>query len=235
MAKSRQPVVSQSSRQEIDAFIEQLNRAPAVVDHGRRGRILFALDATASRQPTWDHASHLQNEMFHQAASLGGLELKLCYFRGYNEFQQSRWLDNADALTRTMNQVHCAAGHTQIGNVLHLALSETRQQPVQAVIYIGDCLEEKLDPLCKKAGELGLLNTPVFLFQEGADPVAKRGMREIARLSGGAYHSFDGHSSGLLKQLLLAVAVYASGGRKALQHFAAGQGPSVNRLLEQLK
>ena len=41
---------------EVDAFLAQARAmAPATVAGGR-GRLIFALDATMSRQPTWDTA-----------------------------------------------------------------------------------------------------------------------------------------------------------------------------------
>ncbi|MGH1461410.1 MAG: VWA domain-containing protein [Neptuniibacter sp.] len=224
-----------SSGHELDAFIEELNKAPATLSNQNTGRILFALDATASRQRTWDHACHLQNEMFIEAGKMGGLELKLSYFRGFNEFSSSKWLSNSEDLLNIMNGVRCSPGHTQISKVLDLALTETRQRKIQAVIFIGDCMEESLDHICQKAGELGLLSTPVFTFQEGNELVAKRAMKEIARLSGGAYHAFNARSAHLLKQLLAAVAVYAAGGKKALQHYSKNKDKAVLHLLEQLK
>lgn len=227
--------LSLSSTHELDEFIEQINKTPATFNDNSIGRILFALDATASRQHTWDHACHLQNEMFIEAGKVGGLQLKLCYFRGFNEFNYSDWLSNSTQLLNIMNDVHCAPGHTQMAKVLDLALSETRGRKIQAIIYIGDCMEESLDHICQKAGELGLLNTPVFVFQEGNELVAKRAMKEIARLSGGAYYAFNMQSANLLRQLLAAVAVYAAGGKKALQHYSEGKDQAVIHLLEQLK
>lgn len=235
MPKSKQPLATQTSKQELDAFIDKMQQTPVIFSAGGEGRVLFALDATASRQLTWDHACHLQNSMFMEAGKIGGLMMKLCYFRGFQQFHQSDWLTDSHSLLNIMQQVSCAAGHTQIGKVLNLALKETRIKSVQAVIYIGDCMEEPVDNLCQKAGELGLLSTPVFIFQEGNELIAKRAFKEVARLSGGAYHSFNSASSHLLKQLLNAVAVYASGGKKALQHFAQDKDPAITRLLEQLK
>ncbi len=224
----------QSNSQDIDRFIDQLQQAPALVTGGT-GRLLFALDATASRQPTWDHASHLQSEMFTAAANLGGLQIQLCYFRGYREFQHSLWLTESRQLLQQMNQVHCAAGHTQIARILQHAINETRKKPVQAVVFIGDSMEETLDQLCQLAGQLGLLNTPVFLFQEGTDPITHRAMQQIARLSGGAHLQFDQRSASQLKALLKAVAIFATGGKKALEHYAQSQDQTVLRLTQQLK
>ena len=234
MAKNSKDLTLSSSM-ELDAFIDKLHKAPAPISSQGMGRILFALDATASRELAWDHACHLQNEMFIEAGKLGGLQLKLCYFRGFNQFTSSDWLNQSDQLLNIMNGVSCAPGHTQIAKVLDLALAETRTRKIQAVIFIGDSMEESLDHLCQQAGELGLLSTPVFIFQEGNELVAKRAMKEIARLSGGAYHAFNTRSADLLRQLLTAVAVYAAGGKKALQDFGKGKDQAVSHLLEQLK
>ncbi|WP_027857301.1 hypothetical protein [Marinobacterium jannaschii] len=233
MSQSKPPVTT-SSRQDIDAFIDQLQRAPAVVTTEDAGRLVFALDATASRQPTWDHACHLQSEMFRAAADIGGLQVQLCYFRGFGDFYHSDWLSNTNTLLKQMNGVQCMAGHTQIERLLNHALFETRLRKVQAIIYIGDCVEESVDKICQQAGELGLLGTPVFVFQEGNELVAKRCFKQIARLSGGAYSSFGSHSAKILHDLLAAVAIYAAGGRKALEDFARRKQGEVLKLTHQL-
>ena len=83
--------------------------------------------------------------------------------------------------------------------------------------------------------ELGLVGVPVFLFQEGSDAKAERAFREIARLSRGAYCRFDAGSARQLRALLAAVAVYATGGRKALKDFSdETKNAAALRLLEQL-
>lgn len=233
MDKNKQ--LNLSSANQLDNFIEQIKNAPVPVSHTGRGRILFALDATASRERSWDHASHIQNEMFVAADKLGGLQLKLCYFRGFNDFYASDWLSDSSHLQTIMGKVHCMAGHTQIGKILHQALQDTRKHKVDAVILIGDCCEESIDHLCALAGELGLLSTPIFVFQEGNELTSKRTFKEIARLSGGAYHSFDSYSAHLLKQLLTAVAIYATGGKKALEQQTQVDNAVTRQLLQQLK
>ncbi len=233
MGKEKSPALT-SSRQEIDAFLDQVAKAPAILSSGSEGRLLFALDATASRQPTWDHACHLQSAMFREAGQIGGLQVQLCYFRGFGEFQSSPWLNNTETLLRQMNGVQCMAGHTQIARVLDHALLETRLRRIQAVVYIGDCMEESVDKLCQLAGELGLLGTPVFVFQEGNELRAKRAFKQIAQLSGGAYSSFNSSSARILHDLLAAVAVYAAGGRQALEDFARRKQGEVLRLTRQL-
>jgi hypothetical protein len=176
-----------------------------------RGRLVFAMDATMSRQPTWDMALQLQADMFHEVKTVGGLDVQLVFFRGAGECQASKWVSDPDALARLMTTVHCAGGYTQIRKVLSHARKETEGKRVNAVVYVGDCMEEEIDDLCGRAGELALLGVPVFLFQEGHDPVQ-------------------------LRELLSAVAVYAAGGRQALEKLAgAGRGAGAQKLLGQMK
>ena len=133
-----------------------------------------------------------------------------------------------------MTRVSCVAGQTQIGRVLQHALDETRKKKVHALVFVGDCMEEDPDPLARLAGELGLLAVPVFFFHEGTDPVAEKSFRHMARLSGGAYCRFDARSASQLRDLLSAVAVYAAGGRKALESHGQRKGGIVLQLTHQL-
>ncbi len=110
-----------------------------------------------------------------------------------------------------------------------------RQRKVQALVFVGDAMEEAIDDLCAAAGELGLLGVPAFMFQEGDDPVAERAFREIARLTRGAYCRFDPGAAHELAELLRAAAAYAAGGIKALADLVARQGAGTLRLLEQLR
>src|SRR5690606_23439889 len=198
-------------------------------------RLIFAMDATMSRQPTWDSACRIQAEMFEETARIGGLDVQLVYFRGLRECRASRWVADATQLADLMAQVACRGGHTQIGKALSHVRAETEKAKVDAVVYVGDCMEESIDRLCHLAGELSLLGVPVFMFQEGHNRIAERAFREIARLTGGAYCRFDTGSAAQLRQLLSAVAVYAAGGRKALADFSSARGGEAALLLEQLK
>lgn len=228
MAKDK--LVKTSNRSEVEAFLNKVATTPVRKPASRTGRLIFAMDATASREPTWDQACHIQAQMFEETAALGGLSIQLCYYRGLNEFNASDWLSNKTDLQQRMMAVRCLGGHTQIRRVLQHALTETRQKEVDAVVFVGDCLEEGVDELCQLAGELGLHNVPVFLFQEGDYAVAKRAFKQIARLTDGAYCPFDASSAQQLRDLLSAVAVYAAGGRRALENFSKARG-GVTRLL----
>jgi hypothetical protein len=226
----RTPAAGTSDR-DVGAFIAKLKALAPATAVGR-GRLIFAMDATMSREPTWDMALALQADMFKAVKDVGGLDVQLVFFRGAGECRSSKWVSDPDALARLMTTVRCHGGYTQIGKVLTHARRETERLKVSALVYVGDCMEENIDDLCARAGELGLLGLPVFLFQEGADDRAERAFREIARLSKGAYCRFDAGSARQLRELLSAVAVYAVGGRKALE--AAG-GRGARLLLEQMK
>jgi len=234
MAGANKDLPQKSSRAAIDAFVERVRATPVVKSGGARGRLIFAMDATASREPSWDRACQIQGEMFSETAALGGLDIQLCYYRGFGEFEASAWLSSADALLQRMTSVSCRGGYTQIEKVLQQAIDETRSRKVQALVFVGDCMEEDVDRLCHLAGELGMLGVPAFLFHEGAEPGAKKAFGEIARLTRGAYCSFDANSAAQLRDLLSAVAVYAAGGRAALQDFSQSRSEVVRRLTRQL-
>ena len=219
---------------DVSAFLEKVASAPLIKPAGERGRLIFALDATASREPTWERACRIQGQMFAAASASGGLEIQLCYYRGYAEFDASLWLRQADDLVKRMTAVHCLGGYTQIAKLLRHAIGETRIKKVDAVVFIGDCIEENAGRLCELAGHLGILTVPVFVFQEGHDPVAERTFRQIARLTRGAFCHFDAGSAQELRDLLSAVAVYASGGRRALENFGRRHGGIALQLTHQM-
>ena len=223
-----------SSKSEIDAFIKKVQSTPVIKTANERGRLIFAMDATASRGPTWDRACNIQSEMFKETSALGGLDIQLCYYRGFGEFKASPWMSSADELLQRMTSVSCRGGYTQIEKVLHQSIKQTKKQKVHALVFVGDCMEEDPDRLCQLAGELGLLGVPAFLFHEGANPAAQRTFKQIAELTRGAYCPFDATSAGQLRDLLSAVAVYAAGGRAALQDFSKKRGEVVRRLTSQL-
>lgn len=225
---SNVPLKPSDKRAAIDAFLAEV-RTPASVARGTRGRLVFAIDATGSRQATWDTACHLQGEMFQEVAAIGGLDIQLVYYRGLRECSHSRWVSDARALAGLMEGIDCQVGHTQIGRVLAHARKESNRETVAAMVFVGDCVEEEPADLYATAREL---RVPVFLFQEGDNPIATKVFSEIARLTGGAHCLFDPGSAKQLAELLCAVATYAAGGKQAL--LQSGNVGAV-RLLEQLK
>lgn len=215
----------EKSKTDVDTFLAKLAATPPA---GRgRGRLIFAMDATASREPTWARACQIQNEMFTATAALGGLAVQLVFYRGFGECKASGWLSNADDLVRRMTSVRCLGGQTQIGKVLGHAAREAAKHRVGALVFVGDCMEEDIDAVCSQAGELGLLGVPAFLFHEGDDPAAASAFQQIAKLTGGAYCRFDASSADHLKRLLGAVAVYVAGGAPALADYSKRTGVTL--------
>jgi hypothetical protein len=226
---------TKSSTSDVKAFLEKVASTPTSKTAGQRGRLIFAMDATASRQPTWDRAAQIQGEMFTETSNLGGIEIQLVFYRGFGEFKASPWLLEAHDVLRMMTSVYCMAGETQIGKVLNHAINETKKRKVNAVVFVGDCVEEDIDRLGAIAGELGLMGVPAFIFHEGMDPVAEYAFKEIARLTNGACCRFDSGSAHVLKELLSAVAVFAAGGRAALEDLAKKRGGETLRIAHQVK
>jgi hypothetical protein len=224
-----------STKSDIDAFLDAAAKLPVEPWSGR-GRLIFALDATMSRQATWDIAQSVQGRMFATAAAHGGLEVQLVYYRGFSECKASRFVTGGQSLASLMTKIGVGAGQTQIEKVLRHVLDETRKTPIRVLVFVGDAMEESLDVLAGFAAEMGLLGVKAFLFQEGRDPVAEQAFRKIAMLTGGAYATFDLSAPDRLVALLSAAAAYAAGGRPALEFEARARGASAaNQLLSQMR
>lgn len=230
--------IDKSAAADISNFLQKAEQLTGKGDG--RGGLIFALDATMSRQSTWDQAQHTQAEMFDAVGKAGGLDVQLVYFRGHGECRASRWVGETGELRDLMSGISCRGGQTQIGKVLtHSRKEAAKKNPlnpkksrVDAVVYVGDAMEENVDALCQKAGQLGLLGVPCFMFQEGFDATAENAFREISRLTNGAFMRFGPGSAAQLVDLLKAVASFVSGGRKALE---ANTSREAILLLEQMK
>jgi hypothetical protein len=219
----------------VETFLKEVANTPPPQPGRSRGRLIFALDATASREPTWDRACQVQGQMFLETAALGGLDVQLVYYRGFDECRASRWVDNPGDLVRLMSGVFCLAGQTKLGRVLRHAVRETEKKRVAALVFVGDCFEENLDQVGQIAGQLGLLGVRAFLFQEGGNADAERAFRQIARLTNGAHCRFDATSPKQLRDLLGAVAAYAAGGQRALADLSRHSCPEVRLLASQVR
>ncbi len=198
------------------------------------GRLMFAMDATASREHTWDMACQIQADMFMSTQDIGNLEICLCYFRGYHEFHVLDWSRDAAKLRDQMLAVRCLAGHTQIKRTLEQAVKVCASQKIKAVVFVGDSFEEAIDDVGTTAGKLGMLGVPVFIFHEGQDPNAKKAFQHIAQLTQGAYCAFDQNSVSQLKDLLCAVAAFAVGGVSALEKHSQQGNQLASSIIKQL-
>ena len=122
---------------------------------------------------------------------------------------------------RTMEQVRCKSGYTQIAKALEHAINETMRDRVSATVLIGDMCEaeggDNIDRVAQMAHRLGQLWTPVFAFLEGNDRTAEAAFRKIAELSHGAFGRFDAGGAKQLGEMLRAAARFAVGGIGALE------------------
>ena len=235
MRKDKANLPASELNGDVDGFLRQLASTPSVGRGEGQGRLIFSMDATASREATWDKACHIQSEMFLATEALGGLSVQLAFYRGFGECKSSPWVNSSAALVQKMAAVMCLGGRTQIRKILKHTLRQNEKKRVNALIFVGDCIEEDIDELCELAGKLGVRGVPIFVFQEGNDQAATMGFRQFARLTGGAHCHFDINSAEELKSLLAAVAVFASGGRKALENFGGQNRQAVARLTSQVK
>ena len=233
-ASGKTPLTPGSPSDAIAAFLDAAARSAPALAATMRGRMIFALDATMSRQPTWDLAQSLQGKMFQAAAGLGGLDVQLVYFRGFGECRASRFVSGGEGLAALMGRISVRGGATQIAKVLAHARDEAQRAKVGALVFVGDAMEEDVDRLAALAGELALTGVKAFLFQEGDDPTARRAFREIARITDGAFSAFDAGAAARLGSLLRAAAAYASGGRAALEAQAIGD-EHARALLTQMR
>ncbi len=206
---------------DLASFLDEVKAFHALT---ARGRLIFALDATMSRGPTWDLAASLTAGMLREA---GGLDVQLAYFRGEKEVRASGWMPDADRLVKMMTKIACEAGGTQLERILVHAQKETAKLQVNALVFIGDAMEENPDVLTTRARELGRLGVRAFMFQEGSDPNAQRTFQDIAAATSGAYAKFDSGATRQLGELLQAVGRYVTGGIVALE----GRGDAASRLL----
>ena len=235
MASEKGKLPSKARSADIDAFLEKMAAIPATTLAGERGRLIFAMDATASREPSWDRACHIQGEMFAATAALGGLDVQLVYYRGFRECKASPWIGNSDELVGRMTAVRYLGGATPIAKIIKPAVEGDGKRQVNDLGVVGDCVEGGVQVRLPLAGAFGLLGVPAFVFHVGAEPIAMRGFKHIAKLTNGAYCRFDTASAGQLKELLSAVAVYAAGGRKALEDYSRSAGAVVRQITSQVK
>jgi hypothetical protein len=153
-----------TTKRDSKSMLEQYLKTHQQVGTGN-GRLLFALDATASRRPTWSVAGNLQADMFRAAG--GGLSVSLAYFRGDGEFRATNWVTSGENLVRPMLKLEVMTGFTQIARTLRHALRQHAENPISALVFVGDACEENTDELAGLASELGALKLPAFMFLEG--------------------------------------------------------------------
>jgi hypothetical protein len=196
-----------------------------------RPRLVFAVDATASREPAWAAARQVTDALV--KALPGELDVALAVHGGTRVHTFTAFTSDAATLRDRAAGVVCQAGMTRMLPILSASL---KQQSVRVVIYIGDVFEESLPHGRNLADSMGARGTKLIVLHDTAEPSGRRDAEvfwDLAKRTGGCVLPFDANASGRLRDLLSAVAVYAVGGEKLLRERRHGL-PGAVALLEHL-
>lgn len=203
----------------------------AAITPQQRPRLVFAFDATASREPAWDKAREVTDALF--TALPGELDVALAVHGGGWVLTFTRFSSDARFFRDQAAAVQCQAGSTALVRLME----QVREHAgVKVLVYIGDCFEEVPSAAYEQADALRLRGTRAILFHDAStsDQNAREVFEEIARRTGGVCLDFHGARPGDLRDILEAVAVLAYGGVKLLER-KKGQLPGAGRLLPYLR
>lgn len=190
----------------LAVFKETVQNLPAA--RSGKGKVIFIVDATASREATWSKTMDLQFKAFD---AMKGLEVQLVYFRGdrkEKEIKASPFIRKPDVLRRLMGKIECIAGSTQIVRALTHVRVQQQSNPAAAVVYVGDVCEDNHAVAVEAAHATGVR---VFVLHE-TDDYKPRGSRatdrrdddedenvlcfkRMAEATGGAYTVFSSKNS----------------------------------------
>ena len=204
---------------------------PQDAGSANRPRLVFAVDATASREPAWTAARQVTDALV--KALPGELDVALAVHGGSRVHTFTAFTANPATLRDRAAGIACEAGTTRLLPILAASL---RQQAVRVVIYVGDVFEESVVEARRLADLMGHQGTKLIVLHDTADPSARRDVEvfwDFAKRTGGCVLPFDASAPGRLRDLLSAVAVYAVGGEKLLRQ-RRHELPGAVALLENL-
>lgn len=203
-------------------------RAAAVSE--RRPRLVFGIDATASREPAWEAAKKITDSLF--TTLPGELDVALAVHGGGVVSMFSAFSSDVQRFRDLAAGVSCRAGHTQLVPLMQ----RTREHPdVKVFLYIGDCFEESEEEAYEAADALKARGIRAVMLHDASsgDMAARRVFEEIAKRTGGVCLDFYGGDRQAMKNIFEAVAVLAVGGIKLLQQ-RRSQLPGAAKLLPYL-
>jgi hypothetical protein len=180
-----------------------------------RPRLIFAVDATASREPAWAAARQVTDALV--KALPGELDVALAVHGGSRVHTFTAFINEANTLRDRAAGVSCQAGMTRLLPILSASL---KHPGIRIVIYVGDVFEESLLQGRRLADLMSAQKTKLIVLHDTADPGARRDAEvfwDLAKRTGGCVLPFDASAPGRLRDLLSAVAVYAVGGEKLLR------------------
>lgn len=196
-----------------------------------RPRLVFAFDATASREPAWDTAREVTDALF--TALPGELDVALAVHGGGQVHTFTDFSPDVHLFRDQAASVRCQAGSTALVSLMEKVRMHAG---VKVLLYIGDCFEEVPSAALEQADALRLRGVRTILFHDAStgDPTARAVFEEIARRTGGVCLDFHDSNPADLRDILEAVAVLAYGGIKLLEQ-KKGLLPGARRLLPYLK
>lgn len=193
----------------------------------------FIIDATASRQDTWDTAQKTQAAMLSELANgfADRVTIELVTFGGDVLNAPTQAVSHIDAAKR-LAEVECKAGSTQFIDALQ-PFVERKDNRTKSIIIVGDFFEENIETVYDVARKLAQKKIKIFTFQEGHydNDDTETFFRELARITGGAYAKFG--SPVQLSKLCADVIDLTLGGCNALRALNKIETPQT--LLAQAK
>lgn len=198
--------------EKASALAKQKDSSKIALALKKTPKLLFSMDATASRQPSWDVAQKITLSMFDVIP--GGLKIALAYHSAGRLQTVTEFRDDAGYFKDQIAAVRCQAGNTALCEILDTACDTPG---LSSLIYIGDCFEERFETAVALAQRLKEKGVPCFIFQEGDDFRAADAFKAIAEITGGAVFPFEMDSLVRVREKLDAIAAYAAGGMKLLQ------------------
>lgn len=197
----------------------QVDTAPAA-PAARRPRLVFAVDATASREAAWASAKKITDRMF--GVIPNALDVALAVHGGDDLHTFTTFSADVDAFRKQAAAVDCESGVTRLCDIMARTLDAGG---VRVMSYIGDAFEEDADEALKLADRFRLRGIQAVMLSDGAEGKPLEVFRQIAERTGGAVLDFRAGDAALMGELLAGVATLAIGGRRLLeaQHTAGAR------------
>ncbi len=158
------------------ATLPTLSHAEPPVEAGASGgpRLIFAVDATASREPAWTAARRVTDALV--KALPGELDVALAVHGGSRVHTFTAFTKDAATLRDRAAGVACEAGLTRLLPILSASL---KHQAVRVVVYIGDVFEESLNQGRRLADAMGAQGTKLIGTARYGGPSITPGCRGV--------------------------------------------------------
>lgn len=177
----------------------------------RAPKLIFAMDATASRSASWAMAMELQSEMLAMAGT-EGLAVAIGYFNNSHCGVTPYYFPNATLATTYMRTIQMLSCYTKIAPLLQAFESHARNpNGARVAIFVGDAFEDDVKAALAEAAKLKGYGFRVFMLLEGSNSSAEHSFRAISEATGGVFARFDAGAKPQLRELMQSIAAYTAG------------------------